>query len=91
MTVTTEQILFSGTVQGVGFRWTAERQARGLAVTGIVRNLPDGRVEIVATGETVTISKLISRLEDRFGPGISGVERIPRPVVEEFSGFTIRR
>ncbi len=91
MTITTEQILFSGTVQGVGFRWTAERLARGLAVTGIVRNLPDGRVEIVATGETVTISKLISRLTDRFGSGISGVERIPRPGVEEFSGFTIRR
>lgn len=91
MTISTEQILFSGTVQGVGFRWTAERLVRGLAVTGIVQNLPDGRVEIVATGETAMISQLISRLTDRFGEGISGVERIPRPIVEEFSGFVIHR
>jgi len=91
MAITTEQILFSGTVQGVGFRWTAERMARDLAVTGFVRNLADGRVEIIATGETVSISQLISRLADRFGLGIAGVERIPRSVVEEFSGFAIRR
>ncbi len=91
MTITTEKILFSGTVQGVGFRWTAERMARDLPVTGFVRNLADGRVEIVATAETVTISELISRLADRFGAGIAGVERISRSVVEEFSGFAIRR
>ena len=89
MAITTEQILFSGTVQGIGFRWTAELMARDLPVTGFVQNLVDGRVEIIATGETVSISQLISRLADRFGLGITDVERIPRSVVEEFSGFAI--
>lgn len=42
--------LVSGLVQGVGFRWTAQRVARSLGITGSVRNRPDGRVEIKAHG-----------------------------------------
>ena len=44
------QIVYSGQVQGVGFRYTAKRAAAGFEVTGLVRNLPDGRVELVAEG-----------------------------------------
>jgi acylphosphatase len=44
------QIVYSGQVQGVGFRYTAKRTAAGFEVTGLVRNLPDGRVELVAEG-----------------------------------------
>jgi acylphosphatase len=44
------QVLFSGQVQGVGFRWTACRIAQSFAVGGFVRNLPDGDVELVAEG-----------------------------------------
>jgi acylphosphatase len=44
------QILYSGTVQGVGFRYTVKTVATGFEVTGAVRNLPDGRVELVAEG-----------------------------------------
>ncbi len=44
------QILYSGNVQGVGFRYTVRSVAAGYEVTGIVRNLPDGRVELVAEG-----------------------------------------
>jgi len=43
-------ILYSGQVQGVGFRYTARSVALGFEVTGTVRNLPDGRVELVAEG-----------------------------------------
>ena len=43
-------VLYSGHVQGVGFRYTAKSVAAGLEVTGTVRNLPDGRVELVAEG-----------------------------------------
>ena len=42
--------LFSGMVQGVGFRFTAERIARRFEVMGYVRNLPNGKVELVAEG-----------------------------------------
>ena len=45
------QIIYSGRVQGVGFRYAAKMTARGFEVTGTVRNLPDGRVELVAEGE----------------------------------------
>ena len=45
------QILYSGRVQGVGFRYTAKTTAMGFDVTGTVRNLPDGRVELIAEGE----------------------------------------
>ena len=44
------QIIYSGRVQGVGFRYTAKRTAAGFEVTGLVRNLSDGRVELVAEG-----------------------------------------
>jgi acylphosphatase len=44
------QVLYSGRVQGVGFRYTVRRLASGFEVTGAVRNLPDGRVELLAEG-----------------------------------------
>ena len=44
------QILYSGSVQGVGFRYTVKRIATGYEITGTIRNLPDGRVELVAEG-----------------------------------------
>lgn len=45
------RVLYSGRVQGVGFRYTARSVARGYEVVGWVRNLPDGRVELVAEGD----------------------------------------
>lgn len=44
------QIFYSGNVQGVGFRYTAKSVAAGFEVTGTVRNLADGRVELTAEG-----------------------------------------
>ena len=45
------QILYSGHVQGVGFRYTVKTVSTGFEVAGTVRNLPDGQVELVAEGE----------------------------------------
>lgn len=87
----TDQILFSGQVQGVGFRWTTSRIASGLPVTGYVRNLPDGRVEAVVAGTAASIQRLIDQLRERFGSGITDIERHPVEFANAFTGFLIRR
>ena len=45
------QVFYEGNVQGVGFRWSVRNIAKGFDVTGSVRTLPDGRVELLAAGE----------------------------------------
>jgi acylphosphatase len=49
--MTARQVYYSGKVQGVGFRYTVRRIAGGFEVTGWVKNLPDGRVELQAMAE----------------------------------------
>jgi acylphosphatase len=49
--MTSLQVFYEGNVQGVGFRWTVRHAATGFDLTGWVRNLPDGRVELQVTGE----------------------------------------
>ena len=49
------QIFYSGRVQGVGFRYTVKTVASGFEVSGTVRNLPDGRVELVAEGSSAEL------------------------------------
>jgi len=46
--LSTKRYLISGRVQGVGFRWSVRSRADALGISGFVRNLPDGRVEVVA-------------------------------------------
>ena len=53
--MTSLQVFYGGNVQGVGFRWTVRDAAKGFDVTGWVRNLPDGRVELQATGEEAEV------------------------------------
>ena len=55
-------ILYSGRVQGVGFRYTAHRAAIRNQLTGFVRNLPDGSVEIIAQGQTQDIDDFEQKL-----------------------------
>ena len=57
-------VLFSGTVQGVGFRFTADRIARHFDVTGYVRNLPNGKVELVAEGEESVLKDFLKAVSE---------------------------
>jgi acylphosphatase len=81
-------------VQGVGFRWFAEREAAKRNVRGYVRNLPDGRVEIWAQSESEGADGLegFFTAVDR-GPSAARVERVERtsmPVDETLSSFEVR-
>lgn len=81
----------SGRVQGVGFRWFTEREATRLRVHGYVRNLDDGRVEVLAQGDAKTLNELESRL--RNGPGaaaVAAVERQEVPVDTSLRSFQVR-
>jgi len=56
------QVFYAGHVQGVGFRWTVRDTAKGFDVTGWVRNLPDGRVELQVTGEDDEVRAFLDRI-----------------------------
>lgn len=60
-------ILYSGNVQGVGFRFTAQRIAWNMGVSGFVRNLSDGDVEIVSEGERARLESFIEALNSSMG------------------------
>lgn len=53
------QVFYSGNVQGVGFRYTVKQIAKGFDVTGWVRNLRDGRVELQVTGDSAEVGAFI--------------------------------
>ena len=57
---------FSGTVQGVGFRFTTERLARRYPVTGYVQNLPNGQVEVLAEGEEKSLEEFLKVIREAF-------------------------
>ena len=57
-------VFYAGRVQGVGFRFTAERLALELGLVGWVKNLPDGRVELVCEGFHRDIETLLKRIQD---------------------------
>ena len=89
--MTARRAIVRGRVQGVGFRFFAERAARELGVRGWVRNRPDGSVEALAEGEDEALETFIERLKR--GPLSSRVDRVE--VAEEppqgFSRFEITR
>jgi len=74
-----KHIIFIGRVQGVGFRFTAHRIADRCQLTGFVRNLSDGTVEMLAQGQTEDISDCIRDIEETFPDYIreTKIEEIP--------------
>ncbi len=87
---TRANIFVSGLVQGVFFRDHTQRWATSLNLTGWVRNLRDGRVEVLAEGDKEKIDELVSRLNG--GPPLSQVDRVDVKWEEykgEFEDFRI--
>jgi acylphosphatase len=66
-----KRVLYSGRVQGVGFRYTAQALAAGYPVAGYVRNLPTGEVELVAEGEDSVVEAFLAAVAQRMAGYIS--------------------
>jgi acylphosphatase len=82
-------IYYSGRVQGVGFRYTAQRIAQRFAVTGWVRNLPDGRVEMTVEGSDEEAEAFLAGLADSMADNIQSVQQRNEAETGEFSSFEI--
>lgn len=85
-----EQIFFSGRVQGVGFRYTVRQLAKGYEVTGFVRNLIDGRVEMVMLGTERERQEFLGAITSEMEGYIQQIERNPLDEAEQFHDFSIR-
>ena len=83
-------IVYSGMVQGVGFRWTVERAANSLFLTGWVRNCPDGTVEVVCEGKTGDINVFMDKINKEIGHYIRKSDVKWREAKGEFDKFEIR-
>jgi len=84
------EVYVDGVVQGVGFRYFTKKVARELGIKGFVKNLPDGRVHIVAEGDEEQLEKFISAV--RRGPNLAivkSVEIFEKHATGEFKDFVI--
>ena len=83
------RVVYRGRVQGVGFRATARQIARGHAVSGFVRNLDDGRVELMARGETGAVDAFLDEVARTFGATSGGsTSNRARRAACDLEGFT---
>lgn len=82
-------VYFSGRVQGVGFRFTTAQTAKRFAVTGWVRNLYDGRVELKAEGETAELDRFLDAIDSEMRGNIESKERSTEPATGEWTSFEV--
>jgi len=87
---------FTGRVQGVGFRYTTSNIARRYAVAGFVKNLPDGRVELVAEGVKQDLQMFLDDIQASMSSNIHDTKSDMTPAIGEFGkptdpkAFTVR-
>lgn len=85
-----KRVIFSGRVQGVGFRYTTLRISKEFDVTGFVRNLTDGRVELIAEGSSSELSGFVDKIKNVMQDYISDVLCDQLSASGEFQGFDIQ-
>jgi acylphosphatase len=83
-------VFFTGHVQGVGFRYTTLQVAKEFEVTGYVKNLPDGRVQLEAEGRQADVEAFIAAVDERMHGLVRKAERTTATRAPLFSGFTIK-
>ena len=84
------EVWYAGHVQGVGFRYTVLGLARRWDVTGYVRNLPDGRVYLVAEGDSLELDEFLEAVAQRMEGCIRDTRQDRRPATGQFGGFVLR-
>ena len=85
-------VFYSGRVQGVGFRYTVKTVATGFEITGTIRNLADGRVELIAEGRREELEKFRTAILDAGLAGFVRDEQVTwADAKNEFRGFEIVR
>lgn len=80
---------YRGQVQGVGFRYQTRQLATGRRITGYVKNLPNGEVELVVEGSTREIDRFLAAIADRMSRGIADATARTSPATGEFDAFEI--
>lgn len=85
------RVLYGGRVQGVGFRFTVLQIAKGRAVTGFVRNLADGRVELVAEGSAAELDRFLAEIAAAMAGNIHQTEVAVGVAAGRFTDFRVER
>jgi acylphosphatase len=85
-----KRVLYSGRVQGVGFRYTTRTLAAGHPVAGYVRNLPSGEVELVVEGEDSAVEAFLAAVARRMAGYINNTT-VQDAASTGLRGFQIRR
>jgi len=83
-------VFFSGSVQGVGFRYTTQDLANARGLTGWVKNTADGRVEMEVQGSKNEIDKLLNELKNSFAENIRAIDAQELSTEKEYNGFQIK-
>ncbi|MEE2941835.1 MAG: acylphosphatase [Verrucomicrobiota bacterium] len=90
MSLVRVQVLYSGRVQGVGFRYTVKSLVPGYDVLGIIRNLPDGRVELIVEGKQEELDAFLQAIRDSgLRRNIRDEEIVFGNAQDNFRGFEI--
>jgi acylphosphatase len=85
------QVLYEGNVQGIGFRYSVRQIAKGFDITGSVRNLRDGRVELLVTGEEDEVRAFVEAIgQSELHSHIKRHSEAPLGNPPAFNGFEIR-
>lgn len=84
-----KHVFYSGRVQGVGFRYTVNTIARNYPVTGWVRNLHDGRVELLVEGTSNELQAMLADIAAAMGGNIKGTDVRDSEATGEFDRFSV--
>lgn len=86
---THESIYFTGHVQGVGFRYATFQVAKEFEVTGFVKNLLDGRVQLDVEGQPSEIDAFVTAVQEKMHGFIRKTDRVRSRRTPQFTGFVI--